>query len=228
MLEGELIFQVEDALVTKGAGELSFAPRNVPTRWPTTATPPRATCSSARPRASSATGRAWPPRRPGSSRREWALQPIPEVTSSARRSRRSREAAARRRTGCRRRGQARRRGGSVRSATTASRDQLQSPAGCESVARHATHGGSWMQGGFMLRKRVGRLAAVAIASAAIGGGLASPASASPPQFLLEVDCEALGTPVTVFVAGDAGIQRVIGQFAQTCDRGTMRVSVTKQ
>jgi quercetin dioxygenase-like cupin family protein len=30
VLEGELIFQVEDALVTKGAGELSFAPRNVP------------------------------------------------------------------------------------------------------------------------------------------------------------------------------------------------------
>jgi quercetin dioxygenase-like cupin family protein len=29
MLEGEMIFQVEDALVTKGAGELSFAPRNV-------------------------------------------------------------------------------------------------------------------------------------------------------------------------------------------------------
>lgn len=28
MLEGELIFQVEDALVTRGAGELSFAPRN--------------------------------------------------------------------------------------------------------------------------------------------------------------------------------------------------------
>ena len=29
MLEGELIFQVEDALVTKGPGELLFAPRNV-------------------------------------------------------------------------------------------------------------------------------------------------------------------------------------------------------
>ena len=29
MLEGELIFQVEDALSTKRAGELSFAPRNV-------------------------------------------------------------------------------------------------------------------------------------------------------------------------------------------------------
>ena len=29
VLEGELIFKVEDALVTKGAGELSFAARNV-------------------------------------------------------------------------------------------------------------------------------------------------------------------------------------------------------
>jgi len=29
MLEGELIFQVEDALITKRAGELAFAPRNV-------------------------------------------------------------------------------------------------------------------------------------------------------------------------------------------------------
>jgi quercetin dioxygenase-like cupin family protein len=29
MLEGTLIFQVEDAVVTKDAGELSFAPRNV-------------------------------------------------------------------------------------------------------------------------------------------------------------------------------------------------------
>src|SRR5215217_1950799 len=30
LLEGELIFQVDDVLVTKGAGELAFAPRNVP------------------------------------------------------------------------------------------------------------------------------------------------------------------------------------------------------
>jgi quercetin dioxygenase-like cupin family protein len=30
MLEGELVFQVDDSLTTKGAGEASFAPRNVP------------------------------------------------------------------------------------------------------------------------------------------------------------------------------------------------------
>src|SRR3954451_7931228 len=30
LLEGELIFQVDDTLVTKAAGELSFAPRGLP------------------------------------------------------------------------------------------------------------------------------------------------------------------------------------------------------
>jgi quercetin dioxygenase-like cupin family protein len=30
VLEGELVFQVEDALVTKGPGEFAFAPRGVP------------------------------------------------------------------------------------------------------------------------------------------------------------------------------------------------------
>src|SRR3954451_14493060 len=34
VLEGELIFQVEDALVTKRRGKLSFAPRNVPHALP--------------------------------------------------------------------------------------------------------------------------------------------------------------------------------------------------
>ena len=95
MLEGELTFQVDDALVTKGAGELSFAARNVATRWPTTPTRPPATCSSARPRASSATGRAWPPTRLGSSRRSGRCSPSPRSRSSARRSRRRREATAR-------------------------------------------------------------------------------------------------------------------------------------
>jgi hypothetical protein len=88
--------------------------------------------------------------------------------------------------------------------------------------------GRGIQGGSSLRKRVGRLAALVIASAAIGGGvLAAPASASPPQFLLEVNCEALGTPVTVVLVGDPGIQRVIGELAMECDPGTMRVSVEK-
>jgi hypothetical protein len=62
LLEGELIFQVEDELLTKMAGELSFAPpATYATRWRITATSARATCSSA---ASSATGRALRRRRP--------------------------------------------------------------------------------------------------------------------------------------------------------------------
>jgi len=72
-----------------------------------------------------------------------------------------------------------------------------------------------------------RLAAAVIASAAIGGVLAAPAPASPPQFLVVVECETLGAPATVVVLGSPGIQRVIGQLAQECDRGTMRVSVER-
>ena len=80
MLEGELIFQVEDAL-HQGAPASSLSLRATsPTRWPTTATRPRATCSSARPagferhwaRTAAEAAGVEPP--------EWALQPIPEVT----------------------------------------------------------------------------------------------------------------------------------------------------
>jgi quercetin dioxygenase-like cupin family protein len=80
MLEGELIFQVEDALVTKGAGGLSFAPRNVahtlanhgdaPARYVLVCTPAGFERHWARV-AAEAAGVEPPP---------WALQPIPEVT----------------------------------------------------------------------------------------------------------------------------------------------------
>jgi quercetin dioxygenase-like cupin family protein len=80
LLEGELIFQVEDALVTRGAGELSFAPRNVPhalanhsdapARYLLTCTPAGFERHWAR-IAAEQTG-VEPP--------QWALQPIPEVT----------------------------------------------------------------------------------------------------------------------------------------------------
>lgn len=80
MLEGELIFQVEEALVTKGAGELSFAPRNVahtltnhsgaPARYVLVCAPAGFERHWAR-IAAEAAG-VEPPR--------WALQPIPEVT----------------------------------------------------------------------------------------------------------------------------------------------------
>ncbi len=80
MVDGELIFQVEDALVTRGAGELSFAPRNIahtlanhsdaPARYVLVCTPAGFERHWAR-MAAEAAGVEPPP---------WALQPIPEVT----------------------------------------------------------------------------------------------------------------------------------------------------
>jgi quercetin dioxygenase-like cupin family protein len=79
LLEGELIFQVQDALVTNGAGELSFAPRNVahtlanhsdaPARYVLVCTPAGFERHWAR-LAAEAAG-IEPPR--------WAQQPIPDV-----------------------------------------------------------------------------------------------------------------------------------------------------
>ena len=80
MLEGELIFQVEDELVTKRAGELSFAPRNVvhalanhsdaPARYVLVCTPAGFERHWARAAAEAA----------GVEPPQWALQPIPEIT----------------------------------------------------------------------------------------------------------------------------------------------------
>jgi len=79
MLEGELIFQVEDVLAAKRAGEASFAPRNVahalanhsdePARYVLVCTPAGFERHWAR-EAAAAAGVEPPP---------WALQPIPEV-----------------------------------------------------------------------------------------------------------------------------------------------------
>jgi quercetin dioxygenase-like cupin family protein len=80
VLEGKLIFQVDETLVTKGAGELSFAPRNVahtlandtdtPACYVLVCTPAGFERHWAR-MAAEAAG-VEPP--------QWALQPIPEVT----------------------------------------------------------------------------------------------------------------------------------------------------
>ena len=80
LLEGELIFQVEEALVTKGPDELAFAPRNVthalanqsdvPARYLLTCTPAGFERHWARIAAEAA----------GVDPPQWALQPIPEVT----------------------------------------------------------------------------------------------------------------------------------------------------
>ena len=80
MLDGDLIFQVDDAIVTKGAGELSFAARNVPhtlanhsdaaARYVLVCTPAGFERHWARIAAEAA----------GVEPPDWALQPIPEVT----------------------------------------------------------------------------------------------------------------------------------------------------
>ena len=79
LLEGELLFQVKEAVVTKRAGELSFAPRNVahtlanhsdaPARYLLICTPPGFERHFARIAAKAA----------GVEPPQWALQPIPEV-----------------------------------------------------------------------------------------------------------------------------------------------------
>jgi quercetin dioxygenase-like cupin family protein len=80
LLDGELIFQVEETLVTKRAGELAFAPRNVahalanrtgaPARYVLVCTPAGFERHWARSEAEAAG--VQPP--------QWALRPIPEVT----------------------------------------------------------------------------------------------------------------------------------------------------
>ena len=80
MLEGELIFQVDEELATKGAGELFFAPRNVahtlanhsetPARYVLVCAPAGFERHWARLAAEQA----------GVEPPQWALQPIPEVT----------------------------------------------------------------------------------------------------------------------------------------------------
>ena len=80
LLEGELIFQVAEALVTKGSGELCFVPRNVahalanhgdaPARYLLTCTPAGFERHWARMEAEAA----------GVEPPQWALRPIPEVT----------------------------------------------------------------------------------------------------------------------------------------------------
>jgi quercetin dioxygenase-like cupin family protein len=80
LLEGELIFQVESTLDTKGPSEISFAPRNVPhtlanhsdapARYILTCTPAGFERHWARMAAEQA----------GVEPPQWALQPIPDVT----------------------------------------------------------------------------------------------------------------------------------------------------
>src|SRR4051794_29955333 len=80
MLEGELVFQIGDGLVTKRAGDVAFAPRTVPHALANRSSAPARyvlVCTPAgfeRQLARLAAAQA------GEEPPEWALQPIPEVT----------------------------------------------------------------------------------------------------------------------------------------------------
>jgi quercetin dioxygenase-like cupin family protein len=80
MLDGELTFQVDEAVVTRAAGESSFAPRNVPHALANQTDAPARyllICSPA------GFERHWArtaARAAGIEPPAWALQPIPEIT----------------------------------------------------------------------------------------------------------------------------------------------------
>src|SRR4051794_18999757 len=80
VLEGELIFQVEDEIATKRAGELSSAPRNVP---PPLANHPDAPARYLLICTPAGFERHWAriaAEQAGTDPPQWALQPIPDVT----------------------------------------------------------------------------------------------------------------------------------------------------
>ena len=93
VLQGELVFQVHDALVIKGAGDLSFAARNVAHTLANHSDAPARYLLVCTPAGFERTGRDWPPTRPEPSRRSGRCGRSPRSRSSARRSRRRGEAA---------------------------------------------------------------------------------------------------------------------------------------
>ncbi len=80
MLEGELIFQVEEALATKGAGGLSFAPRNVPHALANHSDVPARYLLICTPAGFERHWARFEAEKAGVDPPQWALQPIPEVT----------------------------------------------------------------------------------------------------------------------------------------------------
>jgi quercetin dioxygenase-like cupin family protein len=77
---GELTFQVEDQLVTKGAGELAFAPRNVPHTFANRSDAPARYVLVCTPAGFERYFERMAAERAGVDPPEWALQGWPEVT----------------------------------------------------------------------------------------------------------------------------------------------------
>jgi hypothetical protein len=82
----------------------------------------------------------------------------------------------------------------------------------------------------IMRRRVRGLAAVAVASAAIGGVLASPASADAPLANYSYTClvgsiHVSGSSTTPITVGDA--HRTIAGARRSCDRGTLEYTIER-
>jgi hypothetical protein len=74
------------------------------------------------------------------------------------------------------------------------------------------------------------LVAVVMATAAIGGVLAAPASAVVPLVVVRVQCINVetNTPVTItFVSSANGVGGVVGFARSNCMQGTLRLSVER-
>ena len=80
MLEGELIFQVDEELATKGTGELFFAPRNVSHTVANHSETPAGYVLVCAPAGFERHWARLAAEQAGVEPPQWALQPIPEVT----------------------------------------------------------------------------------------------------------------------------------------------------
>ena len=79
VLEGELVFQVEDALITKHAGEMAFAPRGVAHTFRNRADAPARYLLVCTPAGFERYFARMAAERAGEEPPEWALQPTPPV-----------------------------------------------------------------------------------------------------------------------------------------------------
>jgi quercetin dioxygenase-like cupin family protein len=81
VLEGELTFQLRDELFTRKRGELAFAPRNVPHTFANLSGADARTLIICTPAGFERYFARMAAERRGTNPPEWALQPIPEVTT---------------------------------------------------------------------------------------------------------------------------------------------------
>jgi hypothetical protein len=79
-----------------------------------------------------------------------------------------------------------------------------------------------------MRTRIKGLVAVVIASAAIGGALAAPASASQPMYSGQATCLVGGNLRFFSIFGGAGTaHQAVARIRKECDRGTLEYTLTR-